>query len=736
MLPGSAADQRIGDRAHSAADRADQGAGRRFTGAARLTADHGASRQILAVLGQVEGFFVDRYVSVADCFQTAVTHIDGDGGGAFVTVGIAHGVGEHIHRTGTAHCVRVAVIDRVAVGIEGQVAVGAVDLAVQAADRRGRSVAAGTHADHRATRRWAIRASDVVVQHVAADSAALRHRGRIRFGGRHVIDDVDVQFAMGGGVVVIDHDHGKRLGNAVGAVASRVTFVIGQGVAVAHHTGHGIKPGDGQRAAQRSDDRLREACDHATADDGDTANGQGLHTVQRGDGEGAALGQRRRVGASAVAEVFFVDGQFAAFNVQAVNSHRVVVVMDVQHQVGGTGIAVGIGQGVGEGFSAVATAMQGFEVGVAGVQGVGVSAVGIQHQSAVSADESAGGNRPGIFTHRHTVRALHIVGQYVAVEGQLGFRRHAVTVVDGFWHVVGDVDIQRSVRRVAIAVAGHHGEVFTEGGAVAARMGFVAVEGVAVTHNASGRVVTGDGQGAAQRGRDRLREAHRDTAADHVDPADAQVAQPVEGCDGERAVLGQCSGIAGRAVGEIGFVDGEFTALHRQALEGDGIVRHRWNDWRNDWRNNRLDRRRWRAGVRVGIAIVALFGKLGNAVKTGSGKADVRIDAPTDFFKHDETVPAPRRAARCTGRRPGCRGFRGLRRVVTSGNGFLQLFDIAQLRLARGHRFGCVDVGGVISQQLWRHLQAAAPTKGQFLAILQMHRYRALGPGRQLITSE
>ncbi|MNK97728.1 hypothetical protein D3C87_1180750 [compost metagenome] len=331
---------------------------------------------------------------------------------------------------------------------------------------------------------------------------------------------------------------------------------------------------------------------------------------------------------------------------------------------------------------------------------------------------------------------MHIVGQHVAVEGQLGFRRHAVIVVDGFGHIVGDVDVQRPGSGVAIAVTGHHGEVFAETGAVTGGVGFAAIEGVAVTHHAGGRVVTGDGQGAAQRCGDRLREAHRDTAADHVDSADAQVAQPVEGGDGERAVLGQCTRVACRAVGEIGFVDGEFTALHRQALEGDGIVRHRWNDWRNDWRNNRLDRRRWRAGVRVGIAIVALFGKLGNAVKTGSGKADVRIDAPTDFLKHDEAVPAPRRAARCTGRRASRGGFRGLRRVVTSGNGFLQLFDIAQLRLARRHRFGRVDVGRVISQQLWRHLQAAAPTKGQFLAILQMHRYRALGPGRQLITGE
>ncbi|MNF74043.1 hypothetical protein D3C84_560660 [compost metagenome] len=49
-----------------------------------------------------------------------------------------------------------------------------------------------------------------------------------------------------------------------------------------------------------------------------------------------------------------------------------------------------------------------------------------------------------------------------------------------------------------------------------------------------------------------------------------------------------------------------------------------------------------------------------------------------------------RDATRYTGRRgrPGSGGFSGLGRVVARRNGFLQLFDIGQLRFARCHRFG------------------------------------------------
>ena len=132
-----AADQGVGDCADRAADRTDQGATGGFTGVARLTPGDGAGRQILTILVQVEGFFVDGHVVVADRADAAVVHVDGDGGGAFVTVGIADGVGEHVARTGTVHGVRGAVVHGVAVGIQRQVTVGAVDLAVEAANGRG-----------------------------------------------------------------------------------------------------------------------------------------------------------------------------------------------------------------------------------------------------------------------------------------------------------------------------------------------------------------------------------------------------------------------------------------------------------------------------------------------------------------------------------------------------------------------------------------------------------------------
>ncbi|MNF90480.1 hypothetical protein D3C84_730450 [compost metagenome] len=167
---------------------------------------------------------------------------------------------------------------------------------------------------------------------------------------------------------------------------------------------------------------MREAGGHASGDHGDAADGQGRDTVEGGDGEGAVPGQRRGVRCAAVAEVFLIDLQLTAIHVEAFEGYAIVVVVDVQHQVRGAGVTVRVGDGVGEGFAAVATAVQGFEIGIAGVQRVGVSAVGIQHQGAVSAGEGPGSDRAAVFTDQHPVGALHIVAQHVAVEGQQGFR--------------------------------------------------------------------------------------------------------------------------------------------------------------------------------------------------------------------------------------------------------------------------------------------------------------------------
>ncbi|MNQ52829.1 hypothetical protein D3C85_668570 [compost metagenome] len=170
---GGAADQGVGERAAGTRDRSDQGPGRSFTGIARIAAGDRTGGQVLAALVQVEGFFIDRHVAIGVGLDNAVGHINGDGRGAFITIGVAHGVGERIRGPGNADRIRVAVIHRVAVGIERQVTVGAVDRVTQPADGRGRGIAAGAHADHR---RRTIGAVDVIAQHTDIDRAALRYR--------------------------------------------------------------------------------------------------------------------------------------------------------------------------------------------------------------------------------------------------------------------------------------------------------------------------------------------------------------------------------------------------------------------------------------------------------------------------------------------------------------------------------------------------------------------------------
>ncbi len=219
--------------------------------------------------------------------------------------------------------------------------------------------------------------------------------------------------------------------------------------------------------------------------------------------------------------------------------------------------------------------MQRFEVGIAGVQRVGVTAVGIEHQRAVSPGESAADDRPAVGACGNAVSPLRVVGQHAAGQGQQGFRGGiGVAVIDRFGHVVGDVDVQRAGGGIAVGIISDDDELFAEVvGTLAGRMGVVADQGVAVTDHAGGRVVAGDRQGVAQLCGDRLREADRHPTRDHIDPADTQAGQPVGRRHGEGAVLDQGARIAGRTIREVSFVEGQFAARHRQAREGDRVVR-------------------------------------------------------------------------------------------------------------------------------------------------------------------
>ena len=324
-----------------------------------------------------------------------------------------------------------------------------------------------------------------------------------------------------------------------------------------------------------------------------------------------------------------------------------------------------------------------------------------------------------------------IVGQHIAGQRQQGFGSDTITVIDRPGHVVGDVDVERSRGGVAIAVAGDHGELFAEiVGAVAGRMGFVAVERVAVADNAGRRVVPGDGQRIAQLRGDRLREADGHATVDQVDAADAQAGQTVRCRYGEAATLRQRSAIGGRAVGQIGFVYVQLTAGDRKPAERDRIV-HRWR------RDNR------RADIVAVVTIVddcfaAFFGKLGNTVKPGSGETDNRIDPPADFLQQHKAVAATRftRHTTCWGIRTCSGGFSGFTRVVTGGDGFLDLLDIGQLCIARGQRLSGVHLCRLAGQQLVGQGHIATAAQGQFLAVLQMNGNRALRPGDQLIAGK
>ncbi|MNI33412.1 hypothetical protein D3C73_873610 [compost metagenome] len=169
------AHQGVGDRPRATGDRADQSAGGGFAGVARIAAGYRAGGQVLAVLAQVQRLFVDGDFIIDRSREATVDHIDGDGRGALVTIGITDGVGEGVTCTGAVHRVRVAVVFGIALGIKDQVAVGAIDLGTDAAVGRSRGVRTETHANHATTRSVAIGAADVVVQHVAGDDPAFAH---------------------------------------------------------------------------------------------------------------------------------------------------------------------------------------------------------------------------------------------------------------------------------------------------------------------------------------------------------------------------------------------------------------------------------------------------------------------------------------------------------------------------------------------------------------------------------
>ena len=188
-------------------------------------------------------------------------------------------------------------------------------------------------------------------------------------------------------------------------------FVAQQGIGVTHHPV--AKAGNGQAVAQRTAQRHRighrilQLCQghhHAT-------NGNGLQTIRSRDAEGAVHAQGLLAGVGAVDQVILGHHPFAALGGrrQVDNHNAIIAAGDGHGQIGGTGIAITIGQGVAVDLSQRLALAQRLHSRIAVVQGEAIFPVTAQHQGAQRIFH-------GLRGHLSAIGALDVVGQDVATD--------------------------------------------------------------------------------------------------------------------------------------------------------------------------------------------------------------------------------------------------------------------------------------------------------------------------------
>ena len=170
---------------------------------------------------------------------------------------------------------------------------------------------------------------------------------------RHIVDHIDVQRTIVAAVVGVSGNHRERLTDAVSTSAGWVAIGAVEGVAIADHPGAGVVTGDGQGVAEAGGFRLRKSSGNAVGDDANPAHSQVFQAVQGGHREGAGLSQRRPIVSATQRQVLLIDRNLPAIHLKPRQHHRVVIVMHLQHKVGGAGVAIGIRQGIGKGFSPI-----------------------------------------------------------------------------------------------------------------------------------------------------------------------------------------------------------------------------------------------------------------------------------------------------------------------------------------------------------------------------------------------
>ena len=482
-----------------------------------------------------------------------------------------------------------------------------------------------------------------------------------------------------------------------------MVFVVTQGVFVSDRAGAGIKAGDLQGVAQICGDRIAgqaTGVEHHYA-----ADGQAAKAVRDADVKGPGLGQSTRIRIAAVGQIGLVDTGVSAVRLgrQSRDIHRVIrrgrrrrrrrrrrrFALNRYGQGRGIGIAVGIGDRIGKYLGLVA--------GQATVGGIDIAAVGVQHQGAelavddgahagavgdgriqvLAGDDAGDGGAGAVCTGHVGLDAVEgiVVGAGEDVAAGAAAGADFIDIRNRIGNVIDDAHREHLFGGVAVAVGENNRQVVEQViGALPLRMRFVVAQGVFVGDGPGLRIVAGDHQGVAQRRGDRI--AGQTVGVEHQHAAKAQAAQPVGRADGEAAGLGQGRRIGRAAIGQVGFVDADVTALdgRGQATDRHAVVRgRRW-------------RRHHGLGDQVGVG-----GRVGQRrrriirIKAGLGVAGVGI-----AFEADAGGDGIAGAATLTGRR----GLQLCAQVTAFGERFLQFAEFRVFIIARLRVGGSLAGGG------------------------------------------
>ena len=452
-----------------------------------------------------------------------------------------------------------------------------------------------------------------------ARAAVFADAVHVGIGGRDIVDDAHVEAGIRARPVAVGHDNRKAVADEIFADARvrqrvvRKDVIIGEGAA--DHRSVGAQ--NGRETGDVYDPERTRRCAR-----GENAIGHDLRAADRHIaepvggryGEAARLGQRRRVGRRTIGEIVLVDDNLTALGIKTIDRHAIVGAVDRDRQRSGRGVAITVGDRVGEDLGQRFAGRKSLHRLRLVVQDIAIAAIGIERQRTISGRERLAQRAARHRRDRRAIGALSVgdavgrVGvtatqarQNISVGGRGAFPGsavlgHTVDIVARRRDIVDDAHVEAVGRGRPVAVGHDDREV---------------VEDIVLALGAMRQRVVGQhiiiGEGAAdhrsvgaQNGREtgdvydpeRTRRCARgENAIGHdLRAADRHIAEPVGGRYGEAARLGQRRRVGRRAIGEVVLVDDDFTAPDTQTIDRDTVV-------------GAVDRDRQRRRRRVAVAV-------------------------------------------------------------------------------------------------------------------------------------